>query len=93
MPGVQIGDDSIVAAGAVVTKDVPRGSIVAGNPATVIREGIDVMANGRFRDADETTARLGPKVCSRRASAELQRGADVQISSAGGAPAWRAPRR
>lgn len=58
MPGVQIGDDSIVAAGAVVTKDVPRGSIVAGNPATVIREDIDVMAYGRFRDADETTARL-----------------------------------
>ena len=58
MPGVQIGDDSIVAAGAVVTKDVPRGSIVAGNPATVIREDIDVMAYGRFRNADETTARL-----------------------------------
>ena len=31
---------------------------MAGNPATVIRDGIDVMAYGRFRDADETTARL-----------------------------------
>jgi acetyltransferase-like isoleucine patch superfamily enzyme len=58
MPGVQIGDDSIVAAGAVVTKDVPPGSIVAGNPATVIREDIEVMAYGRFRTADQTTARL-----------------------------------
>jgi exopolysaccharide acyltransferase PssR len=58
MPGVQIGDDSIVAAGAVVTKDVPSGSIVAGNPATVVRQDIDVMAYGRFRTADATTARL-----------------------------------
>jgi acetyltransferase-like isoleucine patch superfamily enzyme len=33
LKGVTIGDDSIVAAGAVVTKDVPPGTIVAGNPA------------------------------------------------------------
>jgi acetyltransferase-like isoleucine patch superfamily enzyme len=39
--GVTIGDGAIVAAGAVVTKDVPSGSIVAGVPAKVIgwREG------------------------------------------------------
>ena len=36
MPGVKIGNNSIVAAGSVVTKDVPDGSIVAGNPAKVI---------------------------------------------------------
>ncbi len=45
LPGVRIGSGSIVAAGAVVTKDVPPGSIVAGNPAKVIRSGIEV---GRF---------------------------------------------
>jgi maltose O-acetyltransferase len=33
---VRIGDDVIVAAGTVVTKDIPSGSIVAGNPAKVI---------------------------------------------------------
>lgn len=33
---VRIGDDVIVAAGSVVTKDIPSGSIVAGNPAKVI---------------------------------------------------------
>ena len=38
MRGVTIGEGGIVAAGAVVTKDVPAYSIVAGNPATVIRE-------------------------------------------------------
>lgn len=38
MRGVAIGEGGIVAAGAVVTKDVPAYSIVAGNPATIIRE-------------------------------------------------------
>lgn len=36
MPRVTIGPDSIVAAGAVVTKDVPPGTVVGGNPAKVI---------------------------------------------------------
>lgn len=33
LPGVTVGDDAIVAAGAVVTRDVATGAIVAGNPA------------------------------------------------------------
>jgi acetyltransferase-like isoleucine patch superfamily enzyme len=40
MPGVTIGDECIVGAGAVVTKDVPSHSIVAGNPAKIIRTAI-----------------------------------------------------
>lgn len=38
LPGVTIGDHSIVAAGAVVTKDVPARVVVAGNPAKIVRE-------------------------------------------------------
>ena len=57
-PGVSIGDGSIVAAGAVVTADVPPTSIVAGNPATVVRSGIDVGAFGRLAGADENTRRM-----------------------------------
>lgn len=37
MPGVTLGDGCIVGASSVVTKSVPSGSVVAGNPARVIR--------------------------------------------------------
>ncbi|MCC3275349.1 sugar O-acetyltransferase [Arthrobacter sp. zg-Y20] len=37
LPGVSVGDDSVVAAGAVVTKDVPARSLAVGSPARVIR--------------------------------------------------------
>tara|TARA_B110000211_G_C14002293_1_gene519082 strand:- start:380 stop:979 length:600 start_codon:yes stop_codon:yes gene_type:complete len=39
--GVTIGDNSIVAANSVVTKDVPANSIVAGNPAKVVKTNIN----------------------------------------------------
>lgn len=38
LPGVTIGENAIVAAGAVVTKDVPDNMIVGGNPAKIIRK-------------------------------------------------------
>lgn len=37
LPGVTIGIGAVVAAGSIVTKDVPEYSIVAGNPAKVIK--------------------------------------------------------
>ena len=37
LPGVEIGEDSLVGAGSVVTRDVPPGMVVAGNPARVIK--------------------------------------------------------
>lgn len=40
LKGVHIGNNSIIAAGAVVTKDVPKNSIVAGVPAKVIKNNI-----------------------------------------------------
>lgn len=40
LPGVHIGDEVIVGAGAVVAKSVPSNVIVAGNPARIIRENI-----------------------------------------------------
>ena len=40
LPGINIGDEVIVGAGSVVTKDIPSNCIVAGNPARIIRNGI-----------------------------------------------------
>lgn len=41
LPGVTIGAGTIVAAGSVVTKDLPAGVIAAGNPCRVLREITD----------------------------------------------------
>ena len=38
LPGLEIGEDALVAAGSVVTRDVPPGVVVAGNPARVVRD-------------------------------------------------------
>jgi maltose O-acetyltransferase len=37
-PGVTIGEDTVVGAGAVVTRDLPAGVVAAGVPARVLRE-------------------------------------------------------
>jgi acetyltransferase-like isoleucine patch superfamily enzyme len=37
-PGVRIGDDAVVGAGALVTRDVPAGVVAVGVPARVVRE-------------------------------------------------------
>ncbi len=38
LPGVNIGDDCVVGAGSVVTKDVPARMLVVGNPARIVRK-------------------------------------------------------
>lgn len=48
LPGVRIGDNCIVAAGAVVTRSVPSGCVVAGNPARILRQGVTLMPYGRL---------------------------------------------
>jgi len=48
MPGVVIGDEVVVGAGAVVTKSVPANSIVAGNPARIIKSGVRTTRFGQL---------------------------------------------
>lgn len=38
LPGVTIGDDTVIGAGSVVNKDIPDGVVAAGNPCRVIRK-------------------------------------------------------
>ena len=38
LPGVTIGDNSVIGAGSVVTKDIPSNVVAVGNPCKVLRE-------------------------------------------------------
>ena len=48
LPGVSIGNEVIIGAGSVVTKNVPSNCIVAGNPAKIIRNNIKCGPYGRL---------------------------------------------
>jgi maltose O-acetyltransferase len=70
MPGITIGDGSIIAAGAVVCDDVPAGSIVGGVPARVIRSDIAVVRHGRLASAAQNQARHSAMLAAERAAAK-----------------------
>ncbi|WP_236019550.1 acyltransferase [Fuscibacter oryzae] len=57
LPGVEIGAGSMVAVGSVVTKSVPPRTLVGGNPAKILREGITIVG-GRFLEADANESAL-----------------------------------
>ena len=48
MCGVRIGDNCVIGAGAIVTKDAPPNCMLAGNPAKIIREGINTTKFGQL---------------------------------------------
>lgn len=50
MAGVKIGDEVIIGSGAIVTKDIPSNSIVAGNPAKIIKTEINTIRFGQLKN-------------------------------------------
>jgi acetyltransferase-like isoleucine patch superfamily enzyme len=61
MPGVTVGDHSIVAAGAIVMRNVPPHSVVMGNPARVMEQNIKTGRWGvRIREPKETVESASP---------------------------------
>ncbi|WP_285946812.1 CatB-related O-acetyltransferase, partial [Thomasclavelia cocleata] len=70
LPGVTIGDYVVVAAGSVVTKDVPAYCVVGGNPARVIKkrfddEMIELLEELKWWDYDkEDLIDLLPLLCN-----------------------------
>ena len=57
LANVVIGENAIVGAGSVVTKDVPANTIVAGNPAKVLRQISGQECQGRRSDSGGTAGR------------------------------------
>jgi len=55
MPNVRIGEDTIIAAGSVVTRDIPAGVVAAGNPARIIKTSAALR--------DKTKAKLAHTPC------------------------------
>jgi len=55
MPGIKIGNNCIIGAGAVVTKNVEDFSIVAGNPAKLIRKDENIGSFGQFKKQNNAT--------------------------------------
>lgn len=52
LPGVTIGDNVVIGAGSVVTKDIPDNMIAAGNPCKIIREITDADRKFYFKDRE-----------------------------------------
>jgi acetyltransferase-like isoleucine patch superfamily enzyme len=48
LPGIHLGNEVVVAAGSVVTKDIPGNCMVAGNPAKIIKTGVHVSECGQI---------------------------------------------
>ena len=52
MPGVTIGDNTVIGAGSIVTKDIPSGVVAVGNPCRVLRQVSEHDRKYYYRDKE-----------------------------------------
>lgn len=70
MPGVKLGEGSVIAAGSVVTKDVPPYTIVGGNPVQVIKQRFSediiqrLLALKIYDLSEEEIEKIHPALCN-----------------------------
>lgn len=50
LPGVTIGDNTVIRAGSIVTRDIPANVVAVGNPCRVMREITERDREYYFRD-------------------------------------------
>ncbi|WP_305068785.1 sugar O-acetyltransferase [Lacticaseibacillus sharpeae] len=72
LPGVTIGSNSVIGAGAVVTKDIPDGVVAVGNPARVLRK-INAADRKYWRDEAAATGGSGERRNERDSASQLPR--------------------
>ncbi|WP_456286054.1 acyltransferase [Microbacterium sp. JZ70] len=93
LDGVTIGDRAVLAAGAVVTKDVPAGAVVGGNPAKLIRWRVAPRGRTERDGLSALVAQYGERA-RRQATSVLERcwNADLGLFTdiPGAAPTVRA---
>lgn len=73
LPGVTIGNGSIVGAGSVVQENVPDDCIVIGNPARILKRGIEAGSRGRLPGADARARAAKAKAAEEDAAAKRGR--------------------
>jgi tetrahydrodipicolinate N-acetyltransferase len=51
--GIRVGKGAVVGAGSIVTKDVPAGAVVVGNPAHIVKEVKDTQTEDKTQVIDD----------------------------------------
>lgn len=79
LPGVTIGDDTIIGAGSVVTKSIPPGSVAVGSPCRPVGSTTDYLERARRHGVE-----IGEDVLGGRRDAEIARAVSLRADETTG---------